>query len=342
VELALVDLDGVIVAVNDSWRAFCVRNGGDIRRAGVGSSYLDVCDADGDAGSRAVAASIRSAVAGELPAPVTVTISCPAPDAARSYDVLVSSRLDDDGACVGATVTLSEVQDDAPTPAGRAPTPDRLGDARDDDDPRDVDRHLAVRMEERERIAALLNDDVITELFSIGIGLQGMLSGSLPPKESRRIEGYVEATDALIRLIRSTVFELTVPLVDGGGLKRRILEAVDDLCSPRSVATDVTFTGPLDTRLAEELADELLDVVRVTLSEVTLPTGVREVSVAVSLSPSVVSVDIAHQTAGPADAAWPGELARLRRAAERRGGELEVGTAPGGGSLLHWTARVRG
>lgn len=55
VELALWDRAGVIVAVNDAWRTFCARNGGDIDRARVGTSYLDLCDSAGDPGSRAVA-----------------------------------------------------------------------------------------------------------------------------------------------------------------------------------------------------------------------------------------------------------------------------------------------
>ena len=50
VEWALLDRHGVIVAVNDAWRAFSAENGGDSTRTGIGVSYLDVCDSADDAG----------------------------------------------------------------------------------------------------------------------------------------------------------------------------------------------------------------------------------------------------------------------------------------------------
>ena len=108
VEVALLDPQGVIVAVNDAWRAFTLSNGGDPRRTGVGMSYLDACSGSDDVPTAYVASAVREAIAGGLPAPVMITISCDAPDLPRSFDVFVSSRLADDGTCLGATVTLAK------------------------------------------------------------------------------------------------------------------------------------------------------------------------------------------------------------------------------------------
>jgi PAS domain S-box-containing protein len=118
VEVALLDRSGVIVSVNDAWTAFAEANGGDPDRTGVGVSYLQVCtQLPGDPFARRVASAIRTALGGGLPAPVQVALPCHTPDAARWFDVLVSSRFDDRGACLGATVTLS------PVPVGRGPLP---------------------------------------------------------------------------------------------------------------------------------------------------------------------------------------------------------------------------
>lgn len=106
VEVALLDSAGYIIAVNDPWLEFCVANDGDPDRTGVGASYLAVCEAADDPESARVAAAIRSAIAGDLPAPTTVRIPCDATGMARRFDVLISSR-SEDGRCVGATVTLS-------------------------------------------------------------------------------------------------------------------------------------------------------------------------------------------------------------------------------------------
>ena len=120
VEVALVDQSGVIVAVNDAWTAFGAANGADPDRSGVGVSYLDVCEsASADRYAAEVAAALRTALDGELPAPAQVALPCHAPGTSRWFDVLVSSRFDDGGACIGATVTLSPARPSRHVPPAR-------------------------------------------------------------------------------------------------------------------------------------------------------------------------------------------------------------------------------
>ena len=108
VEVAMLDRTGVIVSVNDAWRDFSAANGGNSSRTGVGMSYLAVCDAAGDdVHAHAVAAAIREAASGDLPAPVTIVVPCHSPQVQRWYDVLVSPRLNRKFRTVGVAVTLS-------------------------------------------------------------------------------------------------------------------------------------------------------------------------------------------------------------------------------------------
>jgi hypothetical protein len=109
VEVVLLDRHGVIVWTNRAWDDFCRENGGDPRRAGVGRSYVALCDGAGDATSAHLAGSIRTAVRGGLPIPARNVLSCPAPGRPRAFDTLVSTRFDDDGRTIGALLTLSEV-----------------------------------------------------------------------------------------------------------------------------------------------------------------------------------------------------------------------------------------
>ena len=106
-EVALLDRQGVIVWVNRAWQDFCRENAGDPARTGVGVSYLASCDAGDDPLSAEVAAAIREALSGNLPAPMAITIPCHSPLVPRWFDLLISSRLDDGGGCLGAAVTLS-------------------------------------------------------------------------------------------------------------------------------------------------------------------------------------------------------------------------------------------
>ncbi|MCX6590559.1 MAG: PAS domain-containing protein [Acidobacteria bacterium] len=60
-QAAVVSEDGTIVAVNQSWTDFCVSNGGDSSRAGVGINYFGVC------GAEDVAHTIRQVLSGDVP-----------------------------------------------------------------------------------------------------------------------------------------------------------------------------------------------------------------------------------------------------------------------------------
>ena len=98
----------MIAWVNQAWQAFAAANGGDPVRTGSGVSYLQACAAAGDDPvAQEVADAIRAALAGDLPGPLTVEVPCHSPAVERWFDVLISSRLDDQGRCLGATVTLS-------------------------------------------------------------------------------------------------------------------------------------------------------------------------------------------------------------------------------------------
>jgi anti-anti-sigma factor len=108
VEVALLDGDGVIAWVNPAWQAFAAANGGDPARTGIGVSYLRACAAAGeDPVAAEVGGAIRAALAGDLPGPLTVGVPCHSPATERWFDVLISSRFDEQGRCRGATVTLS-------------------------------------------------------------------------------------------------------------------------------------------------------------------------------------------------------------------------------------------
>ena len=117
-EVALLDRTGVIVWVNRAWLDFARENGGNPERTGVGMSYLECCDAAGDPAADDVAEAVRLAVRGELPAAMLLRLPCHSPTTSRWYDVLISSRLDDDGDCLGATVTLSRSEAQGGGPVG--------------------------------------------------------------------------------------------------------------------------------------------------------------------------------------------------------------------------------
>lgn len=125
-EVAVVDRDGVIVAVNDEWVDFCRRNGGDPLRCGVGTSYLAACEAAaGDPVADAVAAALRAALEGRRSVPQRVTVPCHTLTTRRWYDVHVVPRLGDRGEPQGASVAVVPLV--APSDPESSATAARLG-----------------------------------------------------------------------------------------------------------------------------------------------------------------------------------------------------------------------
>jgi len=191
VSLALLDRDGVIVAVNDVWTDFCIANGGRIERCGPGCSYLDVCAEAGDETSLRVATAIERAVRGEALQGATLLLPCHSPTQERWYDLVVSTWVGPDARTVrGATVVL--VPSVAPV--------DEAGQA---DRPRLTDHQTDAA---RAGLAAQLHRDVTGEVFASTLSICSVLDRIDDPLALDRIERGVLTLDrALARLRRIAV-----------------------------------------------------------------------------------------------------------------------------------------
>jgi anti-anti-sigma factor len=200
-EIALLDHQGAIVSVNDAWQAFAATNKGDPARVGPGVSYLEVCAAAGDDPvALEVAANIHRALAGDLPGPLVVEVPCHSPDTARWFEMLISPRMDDDGGHRGATVTLSLAKSE-PRLASAAPVAG-AGDS----------AQVIVRLtEDRERIAAGMNDLLVHRLFSAGLSLQTALGILGAHPATGKIWDAVNDLDLAVRELRSILFDQLAP-----------------------------------------------------------------------------------------------------------------------------------
>ncbi|WP_375487213.1 GAF domain-containing protein [uncultured Jatrophihabitans sp.] len=76
-------------------------------------------------------------------------------------------------------------------------------------------------LEDRHRIAKDLHDNVMQRLFAIGVGLQSMAGGSLPPDTARRLTRYISDLDETIDDIRTRVFGLR----DDKALRKALAES---------------------------------------------------------------------------------------------------------------------
>ena len=228
-EIALLDRHGVIVSVNHAWQAFATANQGDPSRTGPGVSYLEACAAAGDDPvALDVAAAIRQALEGDLPCPLSIEVPCHAPDNARWFDMLISTRLDDDGQLLGATVTLAlarwqplaapavcaDQAGKAVAPAG--PGGRAVGPVRPDLEPQASGEggspaRLRSRSETPGRRAAGVNHLLVHRLFAAGLSLEAAMEMLGNHPASGKIQDAATGLDQAIRELRSLLFDQPSP-----------------------------------------------------------------------------------------------------------------------------------
>ena len=191
-------------------------------------------------------------------------------------------------------------------------------------------------LEDRERIARDLHDTVIQRLFATGLSLQGAIRLAQEPEVKRRVEVAVGDLDDTVRTVRTIVFELSTASHDDRSVRRAILDLTNE--ASRSLGFDpvVHFDGPLDTTIPEELATQLLAVLRESLSNAARHAGASRVSVEVSAGTSLRLVASDDGVGvGPGDRAGHG-LDNIRHRAAAAGGSASINAAPGHGTAVRW------
>ena len=199
-----------------------------------------------------------------------------------------------------------------------------------------------VLLEDRDRIARDLHDHVIQELFAIGLRLESVAGGLGPDNEAgQKISERVEDLDRTIRRIRTSIFALRGPLdLNTDGLRQQILEIASDLTPALGFPAHVSFAGPVDVATGCELADDITAVVREALTNAAKHAHATDVSVDISAGSNDIVVTVVDNGTGLGDASRSSGLGNMRARAERYGGTMTAGDAPGGGTMLTWKAQI--
>ncbi len=184
----------------------------------------------------------------------------------------------------------------------------------------------------RAEIARDLHDNVIQHLFGTGLGLQA-LAATLP-SHAPAITAHVGEIDAAIADFRTAIFALQT----GGGesLRHRLLDIVSDV-SPQLAAPRLTFEGPADLLVTGALADDVVAVVRESLSNVARHAQAHSSQVTVSVTASHVTVLIDDDGVGMPEAPTKRSgTANLARRALAHGGVFNVEARKEGGTRVRW------
>ena len=175
-------------------------------------------------------------------------------------------------------------------------------------------------MQDRDRIAADLQDKVIQPVFAVGMSLHSTAMLVTQPEVRKRILASANDLDEVLRLTRDAVFGLERQL-RGRGLRAEIVA----LCEDVSPVPEVSFTGPVDGVLAPARAVQLAQALREAITPYSAP-----IRVAVTASANACTAAI--ETAGPIPDGdpRPAWLAQLSDSSTDSGFRLTVQPAPGG------------
>ena len=179
--------------------------------------------------------------------------------------------------------------------------------------------------QDRDRIAAGLQEEVVQRIFAAGLALQSAASLTTQPGVRQRVEAAAGDLDQVLRLLRDTVFGLENGLRDRG-LRREILE----LCEGVSPTPVVSFSGPLDGALHPGNGTGLIQLLRETL--VVIGPDAVPASIGVTTNEEAC-VAVIEATTRPhaADLDWVAtKPAGLVELAARTGASIDIEPIPGG------------
>jgi signal transduction histidine kinase len=192
---------------------------------------------------------------------------------------------------------------------------------------------LAV-IEERARIARDLHDHVIQRLFGTGLGLVAL--AAIDPEHAEVIDRHVAEIDAAIADIRTAVFTLTTP-TNSTSARHRLLDVVTDLTPNLAAPPRMRFAGPIDLILTGRLADDVIAVVRETLTNVSRHARARTAMVDISVTENEVTVTVEDDGIGVNKAITRASgIASLAERARGHGGTFALEPRHAGGTRARW------
>jgi len=192
--------------------------------------------------------------------------------------------------------------------------------------------------EERDRLARDLHDTVIQRLFAVGLSLQSMAGPAGKAGLADRLEKAISDLDDTIRQIRSSIFELASG-GPAGGIRQGILSLVRDLTSVVGFEIQLSFDGPVDSAVSDEIAEHLLATVREAVTNVGRHARATGLTVSLSARDGMCRLSVVDNGRGMGDGATSGGglgLVNMGRRAEKLHGELVVDSPETGGTSLTW------
>jgi PAS domain S-box-containing protein len=330
-QIAILDEDGTIIAVNASWRTnagehdFCGKD------HGVGTNYLAACDVpDGpDAhDAQQAGAGIRALLRGERDRFHLVYRSSRPDGGVAWYQMRVTSFATDAGRrLVVAHQDISELKQ---AEVSLQELTSRLLQSQDD---------------ERRRIARELHDVTAQNLFAITLNLT-RLEKQLPPMSDRArllLRETLEIGEHSLQEIRTLSYLLHPPLLDQTGLPPALRWYVDGFGKRSGIDIDVVAPDDL-SRLPSDVETALFRVLQESLTNIHRHSGARKASVRLTREGGRIVLDVRDDGSGIGPGVLDGAaggvralgvgIPGMRQRLRQLGGDLQIESGSGGTTVI--------
>ncbi|QNN51521.1 GAF domain-containing sensor histidine kinase [Nocardioides mesophilus] len=197
-----------------------------------------------------------------------------------------------------------------------------------------ADREELMLVADRDRIARDLHDLVIQRLFATGLQLQGLRRRVGDGDVRSRIDHAVADLDVTIRDIRSTIFELQHAFESS--LRADVRGVVKEYVPVLGFSPLVRSSGPVDTAVPQSVAEQLLAVLRESLSNVARHAEANAAVVEVEATEDSVWLRVTDNGRGLPGERHESGLRNVRRRARDLGGEVRLLPEEPHGTRLEW------
>jgi signal transduction histidine kinase len=204
-----------------------------------------------------------------------------------------------------------------------------------------TDRRRAAVFEERERIGDDLHDLVIQRLFATGLSLESVTARVTDPVAGKRVHDAIDEIDAAIRDLRSSIFGLHARRGETASLDLQIEEICTIAQAALGFAPEVEVDPAADAVVSDDLAPDLLAVVRESLTNVSRHADASHVSIRLHVADDTLCLEVVDNGRGIAATGRRSGIANMRARAERFHGSMDIGRADGGGTHVRWCVPVR-
>jgi len=200
-------------------------------------------------------------------------------------------------------------------------------------------RRVAV-YDERERIGHDLHDLVIQRLFATGLALESVSGRVTDQVVGVRVHEAIDQIDAAIRDLRSSIFGLHARREGIASLTRQLEEILATAETLLGFPPDAHIDPGLDAVVADELAPDLLAVVRETLTNVSRHAQASSVELRLGVDNESVCLEVIDNGRGIAPTGRRSGITNMRARAERLNGTMDIGQTREGGTYVNWTVPV--